>query len=128
MSSLVWGFYVYQQRYWSIGAPSRFKPRNGACKVSCGEGREIVDAFADANEVHGQWVFGGDGDKDAAACGAVEFRHDEPGHAGDLGELLNLRQCVLPDRGIEHKQNGMRRRGIDFFHHAYDFLKLTHQL
>ena len=67
-------------------------------------------------------------DQDAAARGAVELGHDEPGDAGDLVEDLDLRQRVLSDGGVEHQQHRVRRAGVDLLHHAHDLLQLVHQL
>ncbi len=47
--------------------------------------------------------------QDAAARGAVELGHHQPGDAGDLAEHLDLRQRVLADGGVEHQQHGVRR-------------------
>src|SRR5207244_12853160 len=86
-----------------------------------------VDTLSHADEVEWEAIFGGDGDQDAAARGTVELGHDEPGDAGNIAKNLDLRQRVLADRSIKHQQNGMRRAGVDFFHHAHDLLKLIQQ-
>ena len=70
----------------------------------------------------------GDGDEDAAARGAVELGHHEAGDARGAPELLDLRQRVLADRGVEHEQHRMRRAGVDLLHHAHDLFELGHQL
>src|SRR5438046_2863111 len=57
----------------------------------------------------------------------VDVGHDEPGDARNIAKNLDLRQRVLADRSIKHQQNGMRRAGVDFFHHAHDLLKLIQQ-
>ena len=59
----------------------------------------------------GRPKFVGDRDQDAAARGAVELGHHQPGDARGLAEHLDLRQRVLPDRGIEHQQHRVRRVG-----------------
>src|SRR4051812_819539 len=69
---------------------STVHPRNGLGEILGGKGREIVDALAHADEMHGQAVFVRDGDEDSAARGAVELGHREPGDAGDLAEHLDL--------------------------------------
>ena len=75
----------------------------------------------------GRPILLGDRDQDAAARGAVELGHDQPGDARDLAEYLDLRQRVLPDGGIEHQQHRVRRRGVDLLHHAHDLFELVHQ-
>src|ERR1700726_3401837 len=56
---------------------SAFNPCDRLREIPCGEGCEIVDALADADEVHRQLVFFGQRHQDAAARGAAEFWHDE---------------------------------------------------
>src|SRR5215831_7178264 len=99
--------------HWSVPSPSRFKSGDRTGKVARGERRQVVDAFSDADEVHGKRKFRRNGDEDAAARGAVKFGHDEAGDTSDLGKLLHLRQSVLPNRRVEHQQHAMRRRRID---------------
>ncbi|MEY9187907.1 hypothetical protein ABH987_001535 [Bradyrhizobium ottawaense] len=41
---------------------------------------------------------------------------------------LDLRQRVLADGGIEHKQHGMRRSVIHLADHTHDLFELVHQL
>src|SRR6185437_3457023 len=53
-------------------------------EIARGEWCQVVDTLADADEVHRQFEAVGDGDEDAAARGAVELGHDEPGDAGGL--------------------------------------------
>src|ERR671935_1820285 len=48
------------------------------------EGREIVDALPDADEVNRQAEFRGDRDQDAAACRPVELGHGKSANAGDF--------------------------------------------
>ena len=92
------------------------------------KGREIVDALADADEMHRQLEALGQHHQDAAARGAVELGHDQAGHAGDLAEDLDLAERVLPDRGVEHQQHGMRRGRLDLADHAHHLFQLAHQL
>ena len=86
------------------------EPGDGAGEIARRKRRQIVDALADADEVHRNLEFRRQRDQDAAARGAVELGHDEAGDAGDFLENLDLRQRVLPDGGVEHQQHRMRRR------------------
>ena len=70
---------------------------------------EIVDAFADADEMHRQAEFPGDRDEDAAARRAVELGHHQPGDAGSLAEDFDLIKGVLSSRGVERQQGRVRR-------------------
>src|SRR5215472_10330355 len=101
--------------------------RDGRGKISRRERREIVHTFADADEVHRQFVLGRDRDQDAAAGGAVELGHHETGDAGGPGEFVDLRERVLPDGGVEHQQDRMRRAGVQLLHHPHDLLELPHE-
>src|SRR5580693_3859640 len=89
---------------------SRFKPDQGTGEVVRRERRQIVDALAEADEMHRHFEPLRDGDQNAAAGGAVELGHDEAGDADDFAENLDLRQRVLADGGVEHQQHRMRRR------------------
>ena len=78
-------------RHSACGSVSRRRPRSlisipaiARAKSLRRERRQIVDAFAHADEMHRQPKFGRDGDQDAAARGAVELGHHEPRDAGDL--------------------------------------------
>ena len=73
-------------------------------------------------------MLGGERHQDAAARGAVELGHHQPGDARDAGELGGLRQRVLPDGRVEHQQHGVRRARVDLLHHAHDLLQFGHQL
>src|SRR5438067_162481 len=53
------------------------------------ERRQIVDAFADPDEMHRQSVLGRDGGQDPAPRRAVELGHGEPGDTGDLVKHLD---------------------------------------
>ena len=81
---------------------------NRVGEIPRGERREIVDAFADADEVHRQFEFLGQRHQDAAARGAVELRHHEARDASGTMKCLDLRQRILSHRGIEHQQHGVR--------------------
>src|SRR5690349_11650269 len=63
-------------------------------EIARGERREIVDAFADANEVHRQLEFLRQRHQDAAARGAVELRHHQPGDPSGTMKCLDLRQRI----------------------------------
>src|SRR5882724_2295506 len=81
---------------------SAFYPGNGLRKIARGERREIVDAFADADEVHRQFEFLRQRHQNAAARGAVEFGHHQPRHPCRTMKRLDLRQRILSHRGVEH--------------------------
>src|SRR5882757_8251293 len=89
---------------------SAFNPCNRLREIPRGERREVVDALADADEMHRQFVLFRQRHQDAAARGAVELGHDQAGHARCTMKRLDLRQRVLSHRGIEHQQHSMRRR------------------
>src|SRR6476646_1871546 len=97
-------------------------------KIPRGERREILDAFADADEVHRQFEFLRQRHQDAAARGAVELRHHEAGDASGTMKCLDLRQCILSHRGVEHQQHGVRRGRIDLLDDANHLFELFHQL
>ena len=69
--------------------------------------------LANADRVDRQAEFFGCRHEHAAARGAIELGHDEAGDARGLAEHLDLRQCVLAHRGVEHQQHRMRRRNVD---------------
>ena len=66
------------------------EPRQRPGEILGVERLEIVDLLADADEMHRQAVFRGDGDENAAAGGAVELGHDEAGDPGAPAEDLDL--------------------------------------
>ena len=102
-------------------------PGDGAGEILGREGREIVDALADADEMHRQREFPRDGHENAAARGAVELGHGEAGDARDFVEYLDLRERVLPDGRVEHEQHRVRRGRVELLHHAHDLFELLHQ-
>src|SRR5664279_3461869 len=70
---------------------SAFNPCNRLCEIPCGEGCEIVNALADADEVHRQFVLFRERHQDAAARGAVKFCHHEARDPCGTMKRLNLR-------------------------------------
>src|ERR1700682_3595756 len=104
-----------------------FNSCNRLREIARGERREIVDAFADADEVNRQFECLRQGHQEAAARGAVELGHDEPRDPSGTMKRLDLRQRILSHRGIEHQQHCMRRRGIDLLDDANDLFQLIHQ-
>ena len=88
---------------------------------------QIVDAFADADEMDRQRKFVRQRHEHAAARGAVKFGHDETGDAGDLGEGLRLTERVLADGGVERQHHVMRRSLVELSDHADNFRQLLHQ-
>src|SRR5215207_4748255 len=85
-----------------------FNSCNRVGKVPRGERREIVDAFADADEVHRQLELLRQRHQDAAARGAVELRHHQAGDASGTLKCLDLRQRILSHRSVEHQEHRMR--------------------
>src|SRR5580692_1854994 len=63
-------------------------------KVARGERREVIDALADADKVHRQFVFLRQRHQDAAARGAVQFCHHETADASGTMKCLDLRERV----------------------------------
>ena len=78
--------------------------------------------------MHRQFEFLRERHQNAAARGAVELRHHEAGDPRRAMEGLDLRQRVLADGGVEHKQHGMRRSVVHLADHAHDLFELVHQL
>src|SRR3954454_5045415 len=85
-----------------------FNSCNRIGEIPRGERREILDAFADADEVHRQFEFLRQRHQDAAARGAVELGHHEARDASGTMKCLDLRQRILSHRGIEYQQHRMR--------------------
>src|SRR3954453_22676923 len=65
--------------------------RNGLGEIASGERREVIDAFADADEVHRQFELFRQRHQNAAARGAVEFGHHQAGNASGTLKRLDLR-------------------------------------
>src|SRR3546814_14021679 len=75
------------------------------------EGAQIVDRLADADRVDGKAVAFGRGDQHAAARGAVELGHHQPGDPRDPAEHVALRQRILAGdrkRGVSGKRVSVR--------------------
>src|ERR1700682_5775988 len=69
-----------------------FNPCNRLREIPCGEGCEIVDALADADEVYRQFVLFGQSHQDAAARGTVELCHHQARDPCGTTKRLDLRQ------------------------------------
>src|SRR6202034_4245550 len=98
-SGLSWGFAVMRGGVCSLDrwpAQSGTEPGDGAGEVARRKRRKIVDAFTDTDEVHGNGEFCSNGDQNAAARGAVELGHHQPGNADGFLENIDLQQGVLP--------------------------------
>src|SRR5512133_1539300 len=95
-----------------------FNSCNRVREIPRGERREIVDAFADADEVHRQFELLRQRHQNAAARGAVELRHHQARDASGTMKCLDLRQRILSHRGVEHQQHRMRRRRVDLLDDA----------
>src|ERR1700682_5016860 len=71
---------------------SAFNPCNCLCEIPRGKRREVVDALADTDEMHRQFVSFSKRHQDSAARSAIEFCHDEARHARCTMKRLDLRQ------------------------------------
>ena len=92
------------------------------------EGQEILNLFADADELNRQAEFAGDGDDDATLGGAVELGENNAGRAGALGELARLLEAVLPGRGVNNQQHLMGRPRHFAAGDAAHLVELGHQV
>src|SRR5579871_6745199 len=72
-------------------------------KVARGEGLEVLDAFAHADEMHWQSEFLRDGDQYPSSRRAVELRHHETAHSGRPAEDFHLIEGVLTHGRIENQ-------------------------
>ena len=88
-------------------------PINPRAKARASNGLQIVDAFADADRHHRQLELLGQRHQHAALGAAVELGHHQRVDRRQALEGLDLGMGVLADRGVEHQQAGMRRRGIE---------------
>src|SRR5699024_10726882 len=70
-----------------------------------GEGREVVGAFAQSDELDRHSELALDGHDDAALGGAVELREHDSGDVDRLGEDLRLLHAVLPGGGVEDEEH-----------------------
>src|SRR3954468_15297658 len=70
---------------------SAFNPCNRLRKIARRERRKVIDALADADEMHRQFVLFGQRHQDAAPRGAVELGHHEAGDARCTMKRLDLR-------------------------------------
>ena len=77
--------------------------------------------------MHRQFVFLRQRHQNAAARGAVEFRHHQARDPCGTMKCLYLRQRILSHRGVEHEQHRVRRRGIDLLDDTHDLFELVHQ-
>ena len=102
-------------------------PTTARGKIPRGERRKIVDALADADEMHRQAEARGKRHQNAAARAAVELGHHQAGDARGLAENLDLADRVLPDGGVEHQEHRVRRRRLDLAHHAHHLFQFAHQ-
>src|SRR5580692_2898906 len=91
------------------------------------EGDKVFELFSDADEVHWQAKYVGDGDDDATLGGAVEFSEHDAGDAGGLSEEARLLQAVLAGGGIDDEQHLMRRAFNLARGGARHFVELLHK-
>src|SRR5580704_13910648 len=92
------------------------------------EGDEVVDLFACPYETDWEIQLVGDGDDDAAFCGAVELRKYYSGDAGVAPEFAGLIQAVLACGGVEDEKDIVRRAGNNFRGGALHFVEFGHQI
>ena len=89
---------------------------------------EIVEPFADADELDGQPELVGDRDRHASSRGAVELRQRDAGDTGGLTEESRLLQAVLARRRVDDEQ-GLVRCALDSAgEHPADLGELVHQV
>src|SRR4029077_1693927 len=70
---------------------------------------QILDRLPDSDESHGQLEFLGNRNDNPSASGTVELRQDQTGDTDRLMKLTSLGQRVLPDRGVQHEEDFVRR-------------------
>ena len=85
----------------------------GVREIAGVERPEVVQALADADQLHRQAQLLGDRERDAALRGAVELCEDDPGDVDGLLEELGLAQAVLPRGRVDDQQRLVRRVGDD---------------
>ena len=78
-------------------------------KSAASNGPQVVEPFADADELHRQPELVRDRDGDAALRRAVELRQRDAGDADRLGEEPRLLHPVLPGRRVDDEQRLVRR-------------------
>src|SRR3954453_17452522 len=91
------------------------------------ERTQIVELLADADELHRDAQFAGDGEGDPALRGAVELRQHDAVDGHDLGEELGLPQAVLAGRGVDGEQRLVRRAGQLLVDDPADLAQLGHE-
>src|SRR6185437_12271697 len=72
------------------------------------ENHQIIDLFTDSDVTNGQIKLLRDGNRNAALCGAVEFRQNDAGDIGNLHKLTCLFEAILTRYGVDNKQSFMR--------------------
>ena len=112
----------------ALAAHSGGSPAIARATARAIEGAQVIGLLADADRVDRKAELLGRRDQDAAAGGAVELGHDEPGHSRALAEHLNLGKRVLTGSGVEHEQDVVRRFGVEAAEDAADFRQLLHQV
>ena len=80
----------------NIGAKLRARERPR--EIAGAKGLQILDAFANADEMDGQLEFFPQSGENAAARGPVKFRHDEPRHANKPGRGLRANEKLSDDK------------------------------
>ncbi len=89
---------------------------------------QVVEPFADADELHRQAELVRDRDGDAALRRAVELRQRDAGHADGVVEEPRLLQPVLAGRRVDDEQHLVRRALAPPGDHAPHLRELVHQV
>lgn len=97
-------------------------------KALRGEGDEVVDALAHADEPHRQTEALLDSHHAAALGRAVELGQDDAGGVRSLAEFLRLTDGVLARDGVQHQQGLEAGFGSGLPDAAADLGQLAHQV
>src|ERR671936_619849 len=81
----------------------------GPGEVARIEWPEVVEAFADADQLHRQAELVRDRNRDPALRGAVQLREGHAAHFDRLAEEPRLLETVLARGGVDHEQRLVRR-------------------
>src|SRR4051794_8119774 len=82
------------------------------------EWAQVLDPFADANQLHGDAKLLGDRQRDPALRRTVELRQGNAGDVDGLAEEHRLTQAVLAGGRVDREQRLVRRAGQLLLDHA----------
>src|SRR5436190_11016867 len=102
--------------------------QEGSREVLRVEGAQVLERFADPDQLDGDPQLAGDRKRDAALRGAVELGQNDAVDGHRLGEELGLAHPVLPRRRVDRQQRLVRGVGHLALDHAPDLGQLGHQL